>query len=119
MRSAQRPCAVAPTLLAVCLTCLSGAAADGIEPAEHSDGTRCRTDALEQWYCAADPRGSAVVDPLGRVVCAPGACVKQDTEDGEEWLCATAPGGRAAAAPEGPRCDGECRPPEATACKKL
>ena len=106
--------------LAACLTFLIGIAAHAAGDVEHSAGARCQTDALEQWYCAADPKGSAVVDPLGRVVCAPGACVKQETKDGkEEWLCSTTPGGTATAAPEGPRCEGRCRPPEATACKKL
>jgi hypothetical protein len=98
----------------ICLASTAGAAAD------HSAGVRCQADALEHWYCAADPQGSAVVDQLGRVVCAPGACVKQETQDQEEWLCSSEPGGRATAVPAGPPvCDGECRPPEATACKKL
>lgn len=105
--------------LAACLTLMIGVAAHAAGDVEHSAGARCRTDALEQWYCAADPEGSAVVDELGRVVCARGACVKQETQDGKEWLCSTTPGGRAAAAPEGPSCDGGCRPPEATACRKL
>jgi hypothetical protein len=89
------------------------------EPPEVSDGQRCKADALEKWYCAA-PRGSAVVDALGRVVCAPGACVKQDTPDPkDEWLCSWEPGGGATPVAGGPpECDGKCRPPEATACKQ-
>ena len=79
---------------------------------------QCQQDALEEWYCATEPLGTAVVDALGRVVCAPGECVKQD-EEGPGWLCSPQPGGRAAATPEGPVCDGECRAPEATACKKI
>ncbi len=97
-----------------------GAASSAGAAADHSAGVRCQTDALKKWYCAADPRGSAVVDKLGRVVCAPGACVKQETQDQEEdWLCSSTPGGTATAAPAGPVCDGTCQPPEATACKKL
>jgi hypothetical protein len=107
-------------LAAVGAVCGVGSSAPArAEPAQHS-GQHCQADALEKWYCAADPRGSAVVDSLGRVVCAPGACVKQDTQDTkEEWLCSSEPGGRATAVPEGaPTCDGRCRPPEATACKQ-
>jgi hypothetical protein len=103
----------------VFLTCLCAAASAGAA-ADHSRGERCQADALENWYCAADPQGSAVIDKLGRVVCAPGACVKQETQDQEEWLCASMPGGNVAAVPAGPPvCDGGCRAPEATACKKL
>jgi hypothetical protein len=79
---------------------------------------RCQQDALEEWYCPTDPLGTAVLDPLGRVVCAPGACVKQEDEGGG-WLCSTEPGGNASSTPKGPVCDGECRAPEATACKKI
>jgi hypothetical protein len=79
---------------------------------------RCLQDALDEWYCATDPRGSAVLDTLGRVVCAAGACVKQE-EEGEDWLCSAQSGGNAAWTPEGAVCDGECRAPEATACEKL
>ena len=96
-----------------------GVGANAGAETEHSSGERCLADALENWYCAADPRGSALVDELGRVVCAPGACVKQDTQDKEEWLCSSTPGGTATAVPGGPPvCDGGCRPPEATDCKK-
>ena len=87
---------------------------------EQSGGARCLSDALEQWYCAREPKGAAVIDELGRVVCAPGACVKQDdTPDRKGWVCSTTPGGRAAASPAGPVCDGQCRAPEATACQKV
>jgi hypothetical protein len=123
MRFAHRPAhrrrTTARAALAALWSCFLAAAAVAEPRVEHSDGARCQTDALEQWYCAANPEGSAVLDKLGRVVCAPGACVKQETPDEEEWLCSTTPGGRAEAAPAGPRCDGECRTPEATACKKL
>ena len=118
MRLDHRRRRVPSIALAACLTWFVNVAANAVD-VEHSAGARCLTDALDQWYCAADPRGSAVLDKLGRVVCAPGACVKQDTPDEEEWLCSTTPGGRAIADPAGPRCDGDCRPPEATACKKL
>jgi hypothetical protein len=120
MGFAHRRCRFVPTALAVTAIFAApnpGAAAD--VAAEHSAGERCQADTLENWFCAADPRGSAVVDALGRVVCAPGACIKQDTRDHEGWLCSWTPGGKAAAAPAGPVCDGECRAPEATACKKL
>jgi hypothetical protein len=86
---------------------------------QHSGGQACQADALEQWYCASDPQGTAVLDKLGRVVCAPGACVKLEVEGEEDWTCASTPGGRAAVAPPAsPVCDGGCRKPEATECKK-
>jgi hypothetical protein len=116
MSSAHRRCKFISIALAGSAIC---AVSNADPAAEHSAGAHCRADALKNWYCAADPRGSAVVDELGRVVCAPGACVKQDTRDQQGWLCSSTSGGRAAAAPVGPVCDGECRPPEATACKKL
>jgi len=99
-----------------CFVC----AAPGARAAQQqSAGAHCASDALEQWYCAAAPRGSAVLDKLGRVVCAPGACVKQEVEGQEDWLCSSLPGGRAEAAPpSSPVCDGTCRRPEATECKK-
>ena len=83
-------------------------------------GDHCQVNALRQWYCAMDPRGTAVVDNLGRVVCAPGGCVKQDArkEHEREWSCSSTSGGSARATPKGPVCDGSCRPPEATQCKK-
>jgi hypothetical protein len=97
-------------VLAGCVLCAA--------PMAHA-GDRCKRDALEQWYCASDPRGTAVVDPLGRVVCAPGDCVKQDKE-GDGWLCSQQLQGKAVATPEGVVCDGgECRAPESTACKKI
>jgi hypothetical protein len=81
---------------------------------------RCQADALQEWYCAAEPQGSAVVDNLGRVLCAPGACVKGDVQgDEKDWLCSSKAGGRATSLPEGPVCDGECRAPEAKQCKKI
>jgi hypothetical protein len=81
-----------------------------------AESERCRTDALDKWYCASDPHGTAVVDQLGRVVCAPGGCAKVDERG---WLCSTVPGGKASLSPTGPTCDGECRAPEATACEKM
>ena len=118
MSFAHRRSGFVPSALAACVICVaSSAAAAGVD---HSAGANCQADALKNWYCAADPKGSAVVDKLGRVVCAPGACVKQETQDQDnDWLCSSIPGGRAAAAPAGPVCDGTCQPPEATACKKL
>ena len=112
----REPIAVAILLAWGAFAPASARAAD-----DHS-ANHCQPDALEKWYCAADPEGSAVVDNLGRVVCAPGACVKQSKRDDsakEEWLCSTVSGGRAEAVPPGPPvCDGRCRAPEATACKK-
>ena len=78
-------------------------------------GIRCETDALGEWFCAVDPRGSAVVDGLGRVVCAPGACEKHE----EQWVCSSVSGGTASSTPEGPVCDGECREPEARDCERV
>src|SRR5262245_61585447 len=104
--------------IAVAAIAIGAASIAGAE-AEYSDGARCRSDALRQWYCVKDPQGSAVVDQLGRIVCAPGECVKQDMPGRSGWLCSTMPGGRALASPAGPVCDGECRAPEATACDKV
>jgi hypothetical protein len=97
-------------LLVTCVVCFA--------PGAHAARSRCDADALDEWYCALDPRGSAVLDKLGRVVCAPGSCVK-DEEEG--WVCSFEPGGAATWVPEGggPVCDGECREPEATYCKKV
>ncbi len=87
-----------------------GEAPDG-EPREH-----CRADALEEWWCPASPQGTAVVDKLGRVLCAPGACVETDAG----WACSSVPGGSAGwRADEGPVCDGDCRPPLASDCRKM
>src|SRR5574341_1831049 len=75
---------------------------------------RCETDALAQWYCAADEQGVAVRDNLGVVVCAPGSCI----EVGDEWLCSAVSGGRAVLTPEGPVCEGSCRAPRAVDCER-
>lgn len=75
----------------------------------------CAADALEEWSCAKEVRGSAVIDTLGRVVCAPGACVEYEGE----WVCSSEPGGTAGLDPEGPVCDGECRAPSIQDCEKL
>jgi len=109
MRPAHRGLAALQIVLVGFLLC-------GASTGPDADPRRCRTDALEKWYCAADPRGSAVVDDLGRIVCAPGACTKVE-KDG--WMCSTLPGGKAIATPTGPVCDGECRAPETTECKKV
>jgi hypothetical protein len=108
METAQRSLALLQILLAAFLAC----GASSVE----NDPKRCKTDALEKWYCATNPDGTAVVDDLGRVVCAPGACVKVEEQG---WICSSLPGGRAAATPKGPVCDGECRTPEATDCEKV
>ena len=108
MQTAQRSLAILQILLAAFLAC--GATSVETEP------NRCRTDALEKWYCAADPRGTAVVDELGRVVCAPGACAKVEEKG---WMCSSLPGGRAAATPQGPCATasaGRPRPPNARRC---
>jgi len=112
METAQRGVSLVQILLAALIACGASSAQD--EP------KRCQTDALEKWYCAVDPHGSAVVDKLGRVLCAPGACAKPEVEEKEkDWICSSVSGGRATASPTGAVCDGECRAPEATACKKI
>jgi hypothetical protein len=109
---------IAMAVLSAVAVC--GSAAARADEFEHSAG-HCQEDALKKWYCAEDAKGSAVVDSLGRVLCAPGACVRQDTQDTkQEWLCSSESGGRAVAVPAGPpECDGKCRAPETTACKQL
>jgi hypothetical protein len=77
--------------------------------------TPCRADALGQWYCALEPQGSAVVDSLGAVLCAPGRCVEAEGE----WQCASVVGGSAEATPSGPVCAGGCRAPRAADCERM
>lgn len=96
-------------VFAVGVACLGGAAA------AQQQQQHCQSDALEEWWCAESPQGSAVHDNLGRVVCAPGACVMHE----DEWICSWRPGGTAGASPEGPVCDGECRPPTTAECTKM
>ena len=108
MQTAQRVRAFLQVLLAVGFACGAASAQE--------ESNRCRMDALDKWYCSADPRGSAVVDELGRIACAPGACAKTDEEG---WVCSSVPGGKASVSPEGPVCDGQCRPPEVTDCEKI
>lgn len=107
MERARRSRTLLQILLATCVV--------GIALGAAAQRDRCQIDALDKWFCAADPLGTAVVDKLGRVVCAPGACTKHE----QEWVCSTVSGGKAATAPEGPVCDGECRQPEATDCEKV
>ena len=76
---------------------------------------RCQKDALEQWYCAADPKGTAVRDVLGEVVCAPGRCLELDGE----WQCAADSGGGVQRTPEGPECAGGCRAPRSVDCERM
>jgi hypothetical protein len=73
---------------------------------------RCVRDALDTWHCAADPKGTAVLD-VGAPVCAPGRCVRFD----DEWRCSSLSGGNAVLTPDGPVCDGGCRTPRAVECK--
>jgi len=75
---------------------------------------RCQTDALENWYCAKDPKGVAVIDNLGTVVCSPGRCVEAD----DEWQCSAVSGGAAGLTPEGAACEGGCRTPRAVYCER-
>jgi hypothetical protein len=104
--------------IAVAVLAVSAATGARAEQQQSADQV-CQSDALEQWYCASNPEGSAVVDKLGRVVCAPGACVKVELEGEKDWTCASTPGGRVeVATPASPVCDGGCRKPEATHCKK-
>jgi len=113
MRSALRGYRLLQIVLLTAIACSANAA--------RAAGDHCQADALGKWYCASDPRGTAVVDKLGRIVCAPGGCVMQDDrkQDERDWACSSTPGGTAAIAPERPVCEGGCRPPEATQCKKL
>jgi hypothetical protein len=76
---------------------------------------RCLKNALEHWFCAADPRGVAVIDNLGSVVCAAGRCVEAD----DEWHCASDSGGRAELTPEGPVCEGGCVSPRSADCERM
>lgn len=75
----------------------------------------CLANALEEWFCPSDPRGVAVRDNLGEVVCAPGACVEFE----DEWHCAASAGGRAELGPDGPVCEGRCVSPRAADCERI
>ena len=75
---------------------------------------RCLQDALEHWYCAKDPKGVAVIDNLGAVVCAPGRCVEVD----DELHCSSVSDGGAELTPDGPACEGGCRAPRAIDCER-
>ena len=75
-------------------------------------GPQCQKDALDQWFCPADPKGVAVLDNLGKVVCSPGRCI----EVGDEWQCSAVSGGSAQQTPDGPVCEGGCRAPRAVDC---
>jgi hypothetical protein len=97
------------------LALLVGAAllACGAAAAE-SPQRRCQKDALENWYCATDEKGVAVVDNLGVVLCSPGACIEVE----DAWQCSAVSGGRAAFTPNGPICDGGCRAPRSVDCAR-
>ena len=99
---------IRPTSVAL-LVALAGLAAPA---AAQTAPPRCLQDALERWFCAADPKGAAVIDNLGKVVCAPGRCARLE----DEWLCSSVSGGEAAVTPDGPVCAGECRAPRAVDC---
>jgi hypothetical protein len=80
------------------------------------DGRSCRDNAIGQRFCAPDATGTAVLDGLGRVLCAPGRCVAVD--DG--WLCSSEPDGAASLDREGtPQCEGRCVAPESTDCEEV
>jgi hypothetical protein len=97
------------TLLTLLFTVLFA----GATAAQPPPAGRCLQDALERWFCASDPNGSAVVDNLGAVVCAPGRCVEID----DDWECASLSGGGAERTPEGAVCEGGCRAPRAVDCE--
>jgi len=76
----------------------------------------CLDDALGRRYCARGPGGSAVSDPLGRILCAAGACVELEGV----WHCAHQPRGGADLTGEGrPVCEGGCAPPKSTECEEI
>jgi hypothetical protein len=74
----------------------------------------CVRDALERWYCASDPRGTAVLDNLGAAVCAPGGCLEAD----DEWSCSSVAGGSVRRTAEGVVCEGGCRAPRSVECTR-
>jgi hypothetical protein len=82
--------------------------------AAESPQERCRQDALENWYCAADPKGVAVLDNLGVVACSPGRCVEVE----DKWQCSVVSGGGAELTLDGPVCEGGCRTPRAVDCDR-
>jgi hypothetical protein len=97
------------------LACLALALLAGSAAAEEeAPQGRCVKDALDNWYCASDEKGVAVVDNLGTVVCSPGACVEVE----DEWQCSAVSGGRAALTADGAICDGGCRAPRAVECER-
>ena len=85
----------------------------GVAGAETSK-SQCQKDALDQWYCAADPKGVAVLDHLGKVLCSPGRCIEVE----DEWQCSAVSGGSVKRTPDGPVCEGGCRAPRAVDCER-
>lgn len=86
----------------------------GVAGAETPQQRRCQKDALDQWYCAADPKGVAVLDPLGQVECSPGRCIEVE----DEWQCSAVSGGGVQRTPDGFTCEGGCRAPRAVDCER-
>lgn len=77
---------------------------------------RCARNSLGETSCAREENGTAVLNGLGEVVCAPGACVRE-SETAVAWSCSSVPGGSARfEVGEGPVCEGGCIEPEQTRC---
>lgn len=83
-------------------------------PAAADPQRRCEQDAMEDWYCAVDAKGVAVLDKMGKVVCSPGLCVESEGE----WQCSAVPGGSAELSPVVPVCEGGCRTPSTLDCER-
>jgi hypothetical protein len=96
-------------------TCAAALALGLLGAAAAPPRARCLADALDQWFCPSEPRGVAVLDNLGSVVCAAGSCVEFE----DEWHCSATAGGRAELTAEEPVCEGGCRSPRAADCKRM
>lgn len=81
--------------------------------------SRCQQNALGATFCAEQEDGSAVINGLGEVVCAPGGCVRE-SETSTNWRCSSLPGGSARwEVGVGASCDGGCITPEQTRCVSM
>lgn len=79
---------------------------------------KCLRDSMGQSFCAKWPRGVAVKNTLGEVLCAPGDCVLMEDLN-PVWQCSSVSGGWARMLISGPKCEGGCVTPRVTDCDPL
>jgi hypothetical protein len=77
----------------------------------------CQPDTMGNTYCAKSPGGVAVIDGLGQVACAPGACVNAGRDE-VVWRCSPVDSGWAQMGENGPECQGGCVDPSPNECQE-